>query len=150
MFVDMLGKSMEVYIDDMLVKSLATVDHLNHLEQSFQHPTQARAFKKTHQVDMHVQVEKELLCLKEQSDSKWRLSVDGSSNNRGCGLGIVLNSPQGDVIQRAIKCDFKVTNNETEYEALLARLDLAKEMNIKTLEIMSDSQLIVNQFNGTY
>ena len=100
--------------------------------------------------DMQVQAEKELLCLKEQSDSKWRLSVDGSSNNRGCGLGIVLTSPQGDVIQRAIKCDFKATNNETEYEALLAGLDLAKEMNIKALEITSDSQLIVNQFNGTY
>ena len=36
MFADMRGKSMEVYIDDMLVKSLAAADHLNHLEQSFQ------------------------------------------------------------------------------------------------------------------
>uniref|UniRef100_A0A803QIE8 Uncharacterized protein n=1 Tax=Cannabis sativa TaxID=3483 RepID=A0A803QIE8_CANSA len=93
---------------------------------------------------------KELLCLKEQSDSKWRLLVDGSSSYRGCGLGIVLTSPQGDVIQQAIKCDFKETNNKTEYEALLAGLDLTKEMNIKALEITSDSQLIFNQFNGTY
>ncbi|XP_062088976.1 uncharacterized protein LOC133795541 [Humulus lupulus] len=100
--------------------------------------------------DMQVQAEKELLCLKEQSDSKWKQSVDGSSNSRGCGLGVVLTSPQGDVIQQAIKCDFKATNNETEYEALIVGLDLAKEMNIKILEITSDSQLIVNQFNGTY
>ena len=31
MFADKLGNMMEVYIDDMLVKSLRTVDHLSHL-----------------------------------------------------------------------------------------------------------------------
>ena len=35
MFADMLGKTMEVYIDDMLVKSLVADDHINHLKQSF-------------------------------------------------------------------------------------------------------------------
>ena len=36
MFADMLGKTMEVYIDDMLVKSLAAENHLDHLKQAFQ------------------------------------------------------------------------------------------------------------------
>ena len=33
---ELLGKTMEVYIDDMLVKSLRTEDHINHLKQSFE------------------------------------------------------------------------------------------------------------------
>ena len=36
MFQELLGKTMEVYIDDMLVKSLRAEDHINHLKQSFE------------------------------------------------------------------------------------------------------------------
>ncbi|XP_021770746.1 uncharacterized protein LOC110734930 [Chenopodium quinoa] len=35
------------------------------------------------------------------------------------GLGVVLKSPQGDMMVQAICCDFKATNNEAEYEALI-------------------------------
>ena len=58
------------------------------------------------------QAEKELLNLIERSDSKWTLIVDGSSNTNGAGIGLVLTSPEGDLIQQAIRCGFKATNNE--------------------------------------
>ena len=35
MFKEIIGKTMEVYIDDMLVKSLKVVDHIAHLEDTF-------------------------------------------------------------------------------------------------------------------
>jgi len=35
MFEEQIGKSMEVYIDDMLVKSLRAEDHLEHLQETF-------------------------------------------------------------------------------------------------------------------
>lgn len=35
MFVDQLGHTMEVYIDDMLVKSLVAKDHVGHLKTCF-------------------------------------------------------------------------------------------------------------------
>ena len=35
MFADKLGNTMEVYINDMLVKSLRAADHLNHLKECF-------------------------------------------------------------------------------------------------------------------
>jgi len=35
MFKEHLGRTMEVYIDDMLVKSEKSVDHVDHLKQSF-------------------------------------------------------------------------------------------------------------------
>ena len=35
MFKDQLGKTMEVYIDDMLVKSKRKEDHIGHLKEAF-------------------------------------------------------------------------------------------------------------------
>ena len=35
MFKDLIVKSMEVYVDDMLVKSKMTGDHIDHLNQMF-------------------------------------------------------------------------------------------------------------------
>ena len=78
------------------------------------------------------------------------LSVDGLSNVNGSGIDVALTSPEGDLIEQAICYGFKATNNETEYEVLIARLNLAKDMGIKKLDIRSDSQLVVNQLLGTY
>ena len=36
MFVDYLGDTMEVYIDDMLIKSLLAEQQLDHLHQAFE------------------------------------------------------------------------------------------------------------------
>ncbi|KAL2474672.1 Ribonuclease H [Abeliophyllum distichum] len=36
MFADQLGSTMEVYVDDMLVKSLRAEDHIQHLQKTFQ------------------------------------------------------------------------------------------------------------------
>ena len=97
-----------------------------------------------------LQANKELLNLMERSNSKWTLSVDGSSNVNGSRIGLVLTLPEGDLIQQAIHCDFRTTNNEAKYEALIAGLILAKDMGIKKIDIHSDSQLVVNQLLGTY
>jgi len=80
----------------------------------------------------------------------WLMFTDGAANVRGSGLGIVLKSPQGDTIARAIRCDFRTTNNEAEYEALIAGLNIAIELGVKQLEVSSDSMLMVNQISGSY
>lgn len=36
MFANQLGNTMEVYVDDMLVKSLRMGEHIKHLDESFQ------------------------------------------------------------------------------------------------------------------
>ena len=50
----------------------------------------------------------------------------------------------------AFKFGFKASNNEAEYEALIVGLKLAKEMKVESLDIFSDSQLIVCQINDEY
>ena len=50
----------------------------------------------------------------------------------------------------ALKFGFKDSNNKAEYEALIVGLNLAKEMKIESLEIYSDSQLVVCQIRDKY
>ena len=79
----------------------------------------------------YMQAEKEMLSISKGLDKQqWNLEVDGSSNQRGNRLGIVLTSLEGNHIVRAIRYGFKTTNNEAEYEALLAGLTLARDMGI--------------------
>lgn len=80
----------------------------------------------------------------------WRLSVDGSSRDTGSGAEIILVSPEGHKLACAVRFSFKATNNAAEYEALLAGLRLAKELQVKRLIISSDSQLVVNQVHGNF
>ena len=56
----------------------------------------------------------------------WSIYTDRSSNRQAGGAGIMLLSPEGDTIECMVRLDFPATNNESEYEALIAGLDLAK------------------------
>jgi ribonuclease HI len=57
----------------------------------------------------------------------------------------VLIPPEGDTLKYAIQIEFPVTNNITEYEGLVTRLRLAKELDIRRLLIRGDSQLVAKQ-----
>ncbi|XP_033134309.1 uncharacterized protein LOC103848525 [Brassica rapa] len=78
-------------------------------------------------------------------EGEWVLHVDGSSNIRGAGVGIVLTSPTGNTASRAVRCNFKAMNNESEYEALIEGLSLAHQLGAENIQVYSDSQLIINQ-----
>ena len=43
---------------------------------------------------------------------------------------------------------FSATNNEAEYEALLVGMAMVQKMGGKTMEIFSDSRLVVSQVRG--
>ena len=49
-----------------------------------------------------------------------------------------------------VRLDFPVTNNESEYEALIAGLDLAKVAGAARVVIYCDFQVITNQVNEDY
>ena len=63
---------------------------------------------------------------------------------------MVINTPEGDKIECMIQLDFPTTNNEVEYEALVAGLDLAKVASAKNMIIHCDSQVIKGQINADY
>ncbi|XP_073129182.1 uncharacterized protein [Henckelia pumila] len=72
----------------------------------------------------------------------WKVYVDGSSNSEGCGVGVLLISPQGDDIRLAVRLDFRASNNEAEYEAVLIGLRAAKQVGAARIHLYSDSQLV--------
>ncbi|CAL9006368.1 unnamed protein product [Prunus brigantina] len=76
-------------------------------------------------------------------DPIWLLHVDGASNRHGGEAGIVLSAPDGTEVEYALRFQFKTTNNEAEYEALLAGLRLAHDLGAQGLRAHSDSLLIV-------
>ena len=80
----------------------------------------------------------------------WKLYVDGSSNDCGAGVGLMLISPEGHKINCALRFGFNASNNEAEYEAFLLGLRLAKEMKAGYLQIFSDSRLVVKQVTEEY
>ncbi|KAL6210705.1 hypothetical protein ACLB2K_015937 [Fragaria x ananassa] len=83
-------------------------------------------------------------------DPIWTLYVDGSSNQAGSGVVLVLTTPRNDELEYALRFNFKASNNETEYEVLIAGLRIAKELETTKVRVHSDSQLVVNQVLEEY
>ncbi|XP_057723565.1 uncharacterized protein LOC130939480 [Arachis stenosperma] len=86
----------------------------------------------------------------EDVGTRWKLHVDGASNQTFGGAGIILESPVGVVYEQSVRFEFPISNNQAEYEALIGGLTLAAEVGARRLEICSDSQVVTSQVNGSY
>ena len=75
----------------------------------------------------------------------WEVHVDGASNQKGSGVGLVLMSPKKVVIEKSLRLDFSATNNEAEYEALLEGMAMVQRMGGKSIKLFLDSRLVVGQ-----
>ena len=56
----------------------------------------------------------------------WKIYVDRASNAKGAGTGVVIITPDGSVMEQSVQLDFKASNNEAKYEAILTRLNSAR------------------------
>ena len=89
-------------------------------------------------------------ALTETNPSIWKLSVDGASNAQGSEACLILTSLEGIDIEYALRFGFHASNNEAEYEAVIAGLNLANSLEVDQLEVCSDFQLVVRQIEDTY
>ena len=80
----------------------------------------------------------------------WKLSVNGAANAQGSGVGLILTSLEGIDIEYALRFGFQASNNEAEYDVIIAGLNLAHSMEVDHLEVCSDSQFVVKQIEDTY
>ncbi|GJX51427.1 reverse transcriptase domain-containing protein [Tanacetum coccineum] len=92
----------------------------------------------------------ELMAEPEVLPEPWTLFTDGSSCVDGSGAGLILTNLEGAEFTYAMRFRFEATNNEAEYEALIAGLRIAEKMGIKNLQANVDSRLVANQVNGSY
>ena len=79
--------------------------------------------------------------------SCWKVYVDGTANQRGFGVGLVLISPKRVTIE-SLRLGFSATNNEADYEALLQGMAMVQKMGGKVVEMFSDSRLVMGQVKG--
>jgi ribonuclease HI len=75
---------------------------------------------------------------------------DGACTKETVGAGVVFILPSKETTHLSFKLDFKVTNNISEYEALILGLNAAKEMKIKRLQAYGDVDLIIQQVNKSF
>ena len=61
-----------------------------------------------------------------------------------------MTSPEKDILKYRVQLQFPTTNNEAEYEAVLASLRIAKALGIKNLKLRTNSKLIVGQITNEY
>lgn len=80
----------------------------------------------------------------------WMVRTNESSNLHAGGIGVVLQSPKGDLIECMVCLQFLTTNNEAKYKVVLTSLDLVKAVGALLAITYSDSQVIVGHVNGYY
>ncbi|XP_022870705.1 uncharacterized protein LOC111389949 [Olea europaea var. sylvestris] len=81
----------------------------------------------------------------------WQIFIDGASNSSGLGAVVIIISPDMLInIQCALRFEFEGTNNEAEYEAVIIAMELAINLELENIKIYSDSQLVVEQIEGTF
>ncbi|XP_075521550.1 uncharacterized protein LOC142554758 [Primulina tabacum] len=76
------------------------------------------------------------------------MTYDIKYKPRDVGSGVVLIAPS--VEKLALRIDYRVTNNDAEYEAVLVGLQAAREVGASWVIIYSDSQLVAQQIKGVY
>ena len=80
----------------------------------------------------------------------WKVFIDGASSAAGAGAGIVIITPEGIRLEHSFRVGFRASNNEVEYEALLAGLRTVLGMAAQDVEVYSYSQLVVSQVQGNF
>lgn len=88
----------------------------------------------------------------EEENRMFHLYVDGGSrgNPGPAGIGAVLASDAGEVVDTRADYIGEATNNIAEYQAMISGLEMALDHGVRQLAIFSDSELIVRQLEGRY
>ncbi|XP_024155822.1 uncharacterized protein LOC112163797 [Rosa chinensis] len=80
----------------------------------------------------------------------WILFFYGSRTETLAGAGIILENPAVDRFSYSFQLEFKCTNNQAEYEALIIGLEVLLELGLRDVQVRSDSLLVINQFQEKY
>ncbi|GJU68858.1 reverse transcriptase domain-containing protein [Tanacetum coccineum] len=86
----------------------------------------------------------------ETPQEQWTLFTNGSSCVDGSDAGLILTSPEGTKFTYALRFQFTASNNEADYEALIAGLWIAAQIGVRNVHVSVDSKLVANQVLGAY
>nr|GEX81974.1 reverse transcriptase domain-containing protein [Tanacetum cinerariifolium] len=80
----------------------------------------------------------------------WTLFTDESSCVDKSSVGLILTNPEGTDFTYVLRFQFTASNNEADYEALIAGLRIVAQMRVRNVHVSIDSKLVANQVLGTY
>nr|GEU62150.1 reverse transcriptase domain-containing protein [Tanacetum cinerariifolium] len=134
-FEGQIGRNIEVYVDDLVVKSYTEAEMMRDIEKTF---------CMLRKVNMKINPKKCSFGLAE-GVFLGRLVVCGRVK-----CMTYIESPKGVGFTYTLRFQFTASNNEAEYEALVAGLRIAARMGVKNVQVSVDSKLVANQVLGTY
>jgi ribonuclease HI len=83
-----------------------------------------------------------------------RLTINFDGGSRGnpgpAAIGVVVRDGSGEVVEELGERIGEATNNVAEYRALLRGIELAAEHGGTELELIGDSELVVQQVDGKF
>nr|GEU88119.1 reverse transcriptase domain-containing protein [Tanacetum cinerariifolium] len=120
-FESQMGRNIEVYVDDLVVKSHTEVEMVRDIEETFQ---------TLRKINMKLNLK--------------------NAHSDGSGAGLILTNPDGVEFTYALRFQFAASNNEAKYEALIVGLRIATQMGVKNIQANVDSKLVANQVLGTF
>lgn len=80
----------------------------------------------------------------------WKLHFDGSSHKNGNGIGVLLILPDDLPTKLNYRIEGTCSNNEAEYEALIAGLEILLKLGARRVKIRGDSELVIKQITKEY
>ena len=75
----------------------------------------------------------------DNQEELWMIYTDKLSTQKRGRVGVVIISPEGDILKYGVQLKFPITNNEVEYEAILTGLRIAQALGAKNVLRRSDS-----------
>ena len=78
----------------------------------------------------------------------WTMYFNGVVNSRGADIGVILISPEGEMIPMAKRLEFEVINNQAEYEACIFRLKALWNAGVGELIVYRDSMLVIKYISN--
>ena len=81
---------------------------------------------------------------------RWTIQTDGSSAQKTGGVGVVIITPDGEILKYGVRLKFPATNNEAMYEGILTGLRLGRALGATNLLVQNDSKLVIGQIKGDY
>ncbi|XP_070046472.1 uncharacterized protein [Nicotiana tomentosiformis] len=144
-FNDMIHKEIEVYMDDVIIKSKRSSDHIADLKTFFDRLQKYNLKLNPAKCAFGVPAGKLLGEDITVAYDGWRMIFDGATKFKGAGIEAILVSEIGQHYPISAKLRFSCTNNMEEYEACILGLRLAINMNVRELPVVGDSDLLVHQ-----
>jgi ribonuclease HI len=86
------------------------------------------------------------------SINKAIIHTDGAArgNPGPAAIGVTVKDEKGNLIARISRRIGITTNNQAEYQAIIAAMKKAISLGVKYVALNTDSELAVNQINGKY